>query len=67
MRNKVIARPRTLVILSVGNFEARISISLRPSQKWEVFTVDKHKTVVNGKTKLYMSNKKFDELFQMEG
>lgn len=68
MKNKVIARPRTTVVLSLGNSHSRISINIRPSQKWEVFVCnDTHKIIVNGKTKMYMTNKDFDELFEMEG
>ena len=64
---KIIARPKEICILSMGNNDSRISTAIRPSQKWKVFYPDdSHIIVANGKSKILMTCSSFDKYFEME-
>lgn len=68
MRRKNIARPKCVSMLSIGDNDSRITVTIRPSQMWKVFKYDDgHMVLANGKTQLVMSDNYFAEKFQMEG
>lgn len=63
---KIIARPKTVCILSLGNNDCRISTAIKPSQKWKVFYPDdSHIIVANGQNKIFMTSRSFDMYFEI--